>query len=68
MINTNNANTFSIHKHVVEAFVEGHYQVAHSLMTQTYTDGEAFYAEFNDLLLAINQLSEHPEYFLEWLL
>lgn len=68
MINTNNANTFSIQKHIVEDFVEKHYQIAHSLMTQSYLDGEAFYQEFNALVLALSLLPEHPEYFLEWLL
>ncbi len=67
-MNTNNANTFSIQKHVVEDFVEKHYQTAHSLMTQSYLDGEVFYDEYNNLLLALSQLPEHPQYFHEWLL
>ncbi|WP_446918471.1 hypothetical protein, partial [Klebsiella pneumoniae] len=45
-----------------------HYTLAHSLMADTYADPAAYYSNYQILLAAMNNLPEHPEYFLEWLL
>ncbi|WP_446912181.1 hypothetical protein, partial [Klebsiella pneumoniae] len=52
----------------VEEFIEQHYTLAHSLMADTYADPAAYYSNYQILLAAMNNLPEHPEYFLEWLL
>ncbi|ENQ2732656.1 hypothetical protein ACEOT6_001282 [Klebsiella pneumoniae] len=59
---------FEQHKHIVEEFIEQHYPLAHSLMMDSYIDPEAYYSNYQILLAAMNNLPEHPEYFLEWLL
>ncbi|MBX4674649.1 hypothetical protein ACVZCY_06470 [Klebsiella grimontii] len=59
---------FEQHKNIVEEFIEQHYTLAHSLMADTYADPAAYYSNYQILLAAMNNLPEHPEYFLEWLL
>lgn len=59
---------FEQHKNIVEDFVEQHYPLAHSLMIDSYIDPEAYYSNYQILLAAMNNLPEHPEFFLEWLL
>ncbi len=58
---------FEKHKNIVEDFVEQHYPLAHSLMVDSYIDPEAYYSNYQMLLEAMNNLPEHPDYFLEWL-
>ncbi|EPY4669276.1 hypothetical protein G9H14_26725 [Klebsiella pneumoniae] len=59
---------FEQHKNIVEDFVEQYYPLAHSLMLDSYKDAEVYYSNYQILLAAMNNLPEHPEYFLEWLL
>ncbi len=59
---------FERQKNIVEDFVEQHYQLAHSLMVDSYKDAEVYYSNYQMLLGAMNKLPEHPDYFLEWLL
>ncbi|HBR2094376.1 hypothetical protein NL374_16585 [Klebsiella pneumoniae] len=59
---------FEQHKNIVEEFIEQHYPLAHSLMNDSYIDPEAYYSNYQMLLEAMNNLPEHPDYFLEWLL
>lgn len=59
---------FEQHKNIVEDFVEQYYPLAHSLMLDSYIDPEAYYSNYQMLLVAMNTLPEHPEFFLEWLL
>lgn len=59
---------FEQHKNIVEDFVEQHYPLAHSLMMDSYKDADVYYSNYQILLAAMNNLPEHPEYFLEWLL
>lgn len=59
---------FEQHKNIVEEFIEQHYPLAHSLMVDSYTDPVAYYSNYQMLLEAMNELPEHPEYFLEWLI
>lgn len=59
---------FEQHKNIVEQFVEQHYPLAHSLINDSYIDPEAYYSNYQMLLEAMNNLPEHPDYFLEWLL
>ncbi|WP_345758181.1 hypothetical protein [Klebsiella aerogenes] len=59
---------FEQHKNIVEQFVEQHYPLAHSLMLDSYIDPEAYYSNYQILLAAMNNLPEHPDFFLEWLL
>ncbi|MDK1847113.1 MULTISPECIES: hypothetical protein [unclassified Klebsiella] len=59
---------FEQHKNIVEQFVEQHYQLAHSLMIDSYADPAAYYSNYQMLLGAMNTLPEHPDFFLEWLL
>ncbi|HBV9946297.1 TPA: hypothetical protein ACKE3U_004245 [Klebsiella aerogenes] len=59
---------FEQHKNIVEDFVEQYYPLAHSLMLDSYIDPEAYYSNYQMLLEAMNNLPEHPEFFLEWLL
>lgn len=59
---------FEQHKYIVEDFVEQYYPLAHSLMLDSYIDPEAYYSNYQMLLEAMNNLPEHPEFFLEWLL
>ena len=58
---------FEQHKNIVEDFVEQHYPLAHSLMNDSYIDPEVYYSNYQMLLEAMNNLPEHPDYFLEWL-
>ncbi|EOG8195693.1 TPA: hypothetical protein ACIIVN_003162 [Klebsiella pneumoniae] len=58
---------FEQHKNIVEDFVEQYYPLAHSLMLDSYKDAEVYYSNYQILLAAMNNLPEHPEYFLEWL-
>ena len=58
---------FEQHKNIVEDFVEQHYPLAHSLMNDSYKDAEVYYSNYQMLLEAMNNLPEHPDYFLEWL-
>ena len=59
---------FEQHKNIVEDFVAQYYPLAHSLMLDSYKDAEVYYSNYQILLAAMNNLLEHPEYFLEWLL
>ena len=59
---------FEQHKNIVKEFVEQYYPLAHSLMVDSYIDPAAYYSNYQILLAAMNNLPEHPEYFLEWLL
>lgn len=59
---------FEQHKNIIEEFVEQHYPLAHSLMLDSYADPAAYYSNYQRLLGAMNNLPEHPEFFLEWLL
>ncbi|MDM4168418.1 hypothetical protein QTO71_24705 [Klebsiella michiganensis] len=59
---------FEQHKNIVGDFVEQHYPLAHSLMMDSYKDADVYYSNYQMLLEAMNNLPEHPEYFLEWLL
>ncbi|MFV5930026.1 hypothetical protein ACLIKC_23520 [Klebsiella aerogenes] len=59
---------FEHHKNIVDDFVEQHYTLAHSLMNDSYKDAEVYYSNYQMLMEAMNNLPEHPEYFLEWLL
>ncbi|HDU2744420.1 TPA: hypothetical protein RFC35_005247 [Klebsiella pneumoniae] len=58
---------FEQHKNIVEEFVEQHYPLAHSLMIDSYIDPAAYYSNYQFLLEAMNNIPEHPDYFLEWL-
>ncbi|MGR7640552.1 hypothetical protein ACU6ZK_13735 [Klebsiella aerogenes] len=58
---------FEQHKNIVEDFVEQHYPLAHSLMLDSYKDAGVYYSDYQMLLEAMNNLPEHPDYFLEWL-
>ncbi|SWW93086.1 hypothetical protein [Klebsiella pneumoniae] len=58
---------FEQHKNIVEQFVEQHYPLAHSLMNDSYIDPKAYYSNYQMLLEVMNNLPEHPDYFLEWL-
>ncbi|MGR7478078.1 hypothetical protein ACU62T_20720 [Klebsiella aerogenes] len=58
---------FEQHKNIVEDFVEQHYPLAHSLMLDSYKDAGVYYSNYQMLLEAMNNLPEHPDYFLEWL-
>ena len=58
---------FEQHKNIVEEFIEQHYPLAHSLMNDSYKDAEVYYSNYQMLLEAMNNLPEHPDYFLEWL-
>lgn len=59
---------FEQHKNIVEEFIEQHYPLAHSLMMDSYKDADVYYSNYQMLLEAMNNLPEHPDYFLEWLL
>lgn len=59
---------FEQHKNIVEEFIEQHYPLAHSLMMDSYKDADVYYSNYQMLLAAMNNLPEHPDYFLEWLL
>lgn len=59
---------FEQQKNIVEEFVEQHYTLAHSLMVDSYIEPAAYYSNYQRLLGAMNNLPEHPEFFLEWLL
>ncbi|HBW7387100.1 TPA: hypothetical protein MFD39_000975 [Klebsiella pneumoniae] len=59
---------FEQHKNIVEEFIEQHYPLAHSLMVDSYKDAEVYYSNYQILLAAMNNLPEHPDFFLEWLL
>ena len=58
---------FEQHKNIIEEFVEQYYPLAHSLMIDSYKDAEVYYSNYQILLKAMNNLPEHPDYFLEWL-
>lgn len=58
---------FEQHKNIVEEFIEQHYPLAHSLMMDSYKDADVYYSNYQMLLAAMNNLPEHPDYFLEWL-
>ena len=58
---------FEQHKNIIEEFVEQYYPLAHSLMIDSYIDPAAYYSNYQFLLESMNNLPEHPDYFLEWL-
>ncbi|KLE87691.1 hypothetical protein [Klebsiella aerogenes] len=59
---------FEQHKNILDDFVEQYHPLAHSLMIDSYKDPSAYYSNFQILMREMNELPEHPEYFLEWLI